>query len=512
MKNTANSQRSLRIMCQRFLVAAFVGGIALQAHAAGGDFDTTFSASGNPAGITRFVASGSESRSSAMLVTETNAVFVAGLCISGANSDVCVSKRNFAGGPDTSFGGSGTMTISGMGISTASAMTRDVQGNLWVGGICAGAGCVFKVSSSGGFFISVGSNGLITVANMRWVQAMAMTADGRILVGGVCTQTGAGQPCLGRLLPNGTFDPSFNGGNVWVWPSLRGGEVRTLIQRSNGKVYLGATCDTGTTTAVNRMCFADLSSAGALNLTYMASVPNSTAATLGGLVLAADGALIGSGTCVMVTTQAFRGCMFRFRTDTGIDTTFGTSGYVNDVNLGLTLTSVYDLVQREDGSLIMVTQCMPSTTPFQRYGICLAAFDANGIPSAQFGGQATRLLDTEPQPVGGSSLASWAGDSAALTGDSKLVTVGSCFAGVSSAQSCIARIQLENPQGTRCTADIDGSNTVNALSDGILLMRMLFGLSGTPAFIGALSPNANRLSWPALRDYAALHCKVPVAP
>ena len=53
---------------------------------------------------------------------------------------------------------------------------------------------------------------------------------------------------------------------------------------------------------------------------------------------------------------------------------------------------------------------------------------------------------------------------------------------------------------------------MNALSDGILLMRMLFGLSGTPAFIGALSSNANRLSWPALRDYAALHCKVPVAP
>ena len=158
-------------MCQRFLVAAFVGGIALQAHAAGGDFDTTFSASGNPAGIARFVASGSESRSSAMLVTETNAVFVAGLCISGANSDVCVSKRNFAGGADTSFGGSGTMTISGVGNSTASAMTRDVQGNLWVGGICAGVGCVFKVSSSGGFFINVGSNGLITVANMRWVQA-----------------------------------------------------------------------------------------------------------------------------------------------------------------------------------------------------------------------------------------------------------------------------------------------------------------------------------------------------
>lgn len=500
----------------RFLAAIVFTGITLHAslaQAAGGDFDTSFSAGGNPAGLARFVASGTESRGSAMLVTETNAVFIAGQCVSGANTDVCVSKRNFAGGADSSFGGgSGTMTISGMGNSTASAMTRDVQGNLWVGGICAGNSCVFKVSPSGGFYVNVGVNGLVTVPNMRWVQAMAMTPEGKILVGGVCTQTGAGLPCLGRLLPNGTFDPGFNGGNVWVWSTLRGGEVRTLIQRSNGQVYLGATCDTGTVSAVNRMCFADISATGALISTYMATVPNSTAATLGGMVLAADGALIGSGTCIMISSGAWRGCMFRFKPDTGIDTTFGTAGYVNDVNLGQTLTSVYDLLQREDGTLIMVTQCMASATPFQRYGICLAAFDANGVASAQFGGQTTRLLDTEPQPVGGSSQASWFGDSAALTGDGKLVTVGACFAGVSSPQSCAARIQLENLQGTRCTADIDGSNTVNATSDGVLLMRMLFGLSGNPAFIGALSSSASRLTWPALRDYAGLHCKVPVAP
>jgi hypothetical protein len=506
-------RQSIRIVSPLWLAAVLLAGIAPRVHAAGGDFDTSFSAAGNPAGIARFVASGTESRGSAMLVTENGAVFIAGQCVSGANYDVCVSKRNFAGGADSAFGGgSGTMTIVGMGISTASAMTRDAQGNLWVGGICAGNSCVFKVSSSGGLFINVGSNGLVTVPDMRWVQAMAMTPEGKILVGGVCTQTGAGLPCLGRLLPNGTFDPAFNGGSVWVWSTLRGGEVRTLIQRSNGAVYVGATCDTGTSSAVNRMCYADISAAGTVTSTYMATVPNSTAATLGGMVLASDGALVASGTCVMVTTGAFRGCMFRFKPGTGIDTTFGTSGYVNGVNLGQTSTSVYDLMQREDGSLIMVTQCMASTTPFQRYGICLAAFDANGVPSAQFGGQTTRLLDTEPQPVGGSSLASWLGDSAALTGDGKLVTVGACFAGVSSPQSCVARIQLENPQGTRCTADIDGSNTVNATSDGVMLMRMLLGLSGNPAIFGALSANASRLSWPAVRDYAGLHCRVPVAP
>lgn len=60
---------------------------------------------------------------------------------------------------------------------------------------------------------------------------------------------------LGRLLPNGAFDPAFNGGSVWVWPTLRGGEVRTLIQRGDGQVYVGATCDIGTSSAVESHVF-----------------------------------------------------------------------------------------------------------------------------------------------------------------------------------------------------------------------------------------------------------------
>lgn len=479
--------------------------------AAGGDLDTSFSPSGNPAGIARFIAGGSESRSEAVLVTETNAVFSAGYCLN-ATTDVCVSKRTFGGTADTSFGGGGTMTITGFGDSSASAITRDRQGNIWVGGICSGSGCIFKVSPSGGFYINVGSNGRITVPQLRWVQTMAMTADGKILIGGVCTNTGAGLPCLGRLLTDGTFDPSFNGGAMWVWSTLRGGAVKTLIPRSDGRLYLGATCDTGTSSAVNRMCYAEFAANGSLVLTYMATVPGSIAATLAGLVLAADGALIGGGTCTEVTTNNIRGCMFRFLPATGVDPTFGNNGYVTGVAMGAVGTYAYGLLEREDGSLILVTQCMASTTPFQRWGICLAAFGANGSPSPQFGGQSTRLLDTEPVPIGGSSQASWTGTASALTGDGKLVTSGSCFAGVSSPQSCIARLLLETTQGTRCTVDLDGSNSVGATSDGVLLLRALLGLSGNAAINGAISSNASRFTWAGVRDYAGLHCRLPVAP
>ena len=90
------------------LAAALWLGAASTVFAAGGDFDTTFSPSGNPAGIARFIAGGSESRSEALLVTETNAVFVAGYCLNSV-IELCISKRNAGGGADSSFGGSGTV-------------------------------------------------------------------------------------------------------------------------------------------------------------------------------------------------------------------------------------------------------------------------------------------------------------------------------------------------------------------------------------------------------------------
>ena len=409
--------------------------------AAGGDFDTTFSPSSNPAGIARFIAGGSESRSEALLVTETNAVFVAGYCLNSV-IELCISKRNAGGGADSSFGGSGTVTISGFGSSGANALTRDRQGNLWVGGMCRQ-----RLHPQ-----DLAVRRLLRQCRQRWPDHGSPIAIGAS-DDHDCRRQDSGRwrlhqcrrrpACLGRLLTTAALILRSTAGAMWVWSTLRGGAVKTLIPRSDGKVYLGATCDTGTSSAVNRMCYADIASNGSLLSTYTASVPGSTAATLGGLVLASDGALIGAGTCTEISTGNFRGCMFRFQPATGIDTAFGSSGYIMGVALGATTMSVYGLLEREDGSLIMVTQCMASTTPFQRYGICLAAFAANGTPSPQFGGQSTRLLDTEPTPIGGSSQASWLGTAATITGDGKLVTSGSCFAGVSSPQSCIARLQLE---------------------------------------------------------------------
>ena len=49
--------------------------------------------------------------------------------------------------------------------------------------------------------------------------------------------------------------------------------------------------------------------------------------------------------------------------------------------------------------------------------------------------------------------------------------------------------------------DIDGNGDVNALSDGLLILRYLFGLRGTALIAGAVGPLAQRTSTFSIEEY-----------
>ena len=57
-----------------------------------------------------------------------------------------------------------------------------------------------------------------------------------------------------------------------------------------------------------------------------------------------------------------------------------------------------------------------------------------------------------------------------------------------------------------CTLDVDGNGTQDALTDGLLILRTLFGLSGTAVTNGAIGSNATRTSWTDIRAYLNSNC------
>jgi hypothetical protein len=52
-----------------------------------------------------------------------------------------------------------------------------------------------------------------------------------------------------------------------------------------------------------------------------------------------------------------------------------------------------------------------------------------------------------------------------------------------------------------CTLDVDRDSTADELTDGVLVTRYLFGFTGTALVAGALSPNATRSDPAEIVDY-----------
>ncbi len=60
--------------------------------------------------------------------------------------------------------------------------------------------------------------------------------------------------------------------------------------------------------------------------------------------------------------------------------------------------------------------------------------------------------------------------------------------------------------------DIDGDSSVDAATDGVLLLRALLGISGNAVIANAVSPCATRTTWASIRAHLASTCSLTVAP
>lgn len=60
---------------------------------------------------------------------------------------------------------------------------------------------------------------------------------------------------------------------------------------------------------------------------------------------------------------------------------------------------------------------------------------------------------------------------------------------------------------TTCSLDVDGNGIKDALTDGLIILRALFGLTGTAVTSGgAVGPGATRSSWTALQSFLNSGC------
>lgn len=154
---------------------------------------------------------------------------VAGIC-DGSSLDICIARYNEDGSWDTSFDGpTGTgngrflLTI-GTADDEAFNMLVQPDGRILLSGECdvgatSGAWCLARLMPNGSWDTSF--DGPSGSGNGRFIHsltndhdhvfAMALQPDGRILVAGDCHTGGGFDTCYGRFDPDGSWDTTFDG-------------------------------------------------------------------------------------------------------------------------------------------------------------------------------------------------------------------------------------------------------------------------------------------------------------
>lgn len=89
--------------------------------------------------------------------------------------------------------------------------------------------------------------------------------------------------------------------------------------------------------------------------------------------------------------------------------------------------------------------------------------------------------------------------------------IGTCYA-IEGGTVTPRVAQFGRARDEACTQDIDGNGSIDALTDGLLLTRAMFGLTGTAVTSGALGAGAKRTTWAAIRDYLNGACSANFAP
>lgn len=503
----------------------------------GGSFDTTFGATNGfvPALV---IGSNDDDRAYAMALQPDGKIVLAGKCAGAIGTFFCVARLNDDGSLDTSFDGPGTpgngkflMTVAGSLSAGASAVAVQPDGKIVVAGTCTGKFCIARLNENGTFdtsFTGIGGSSAghfaVTIGTATdTLTAMTLQPDGKIVLAGYCDDgTGNSQTlfCVARLTTSGDFDASFDGpppvspaNGRFLLPRIGVSSfvlerALAVALRANGKILLAGRC----ANAVTTFCLAQLNTSGTFDATFDgptgtgngkvvlevggSGFPN----TATSIAFQADDSIVLAGTC------GSRSCVVRTTADGVLDASFG----------GNLTGSLYGPGVADSG--IVAPVALQGAVAFD--GRILAAGAPFNISRLNGDGYADKTFDGPPPATadGFVTLTIAAGLQAVQTmqlqPDGRILMAGFCRAtGSAPFTFCIARLN-PGPSGARnCTPEIDGDGRTTATIDGLIMTRVMLGMTGTAVTGGITFPvAAPRKTWSAIRSYLVTQCAMTLGP
>jgi uncharacterized delta-60 repeat protein len=165
---------------------------------------------------------------------------------------ITLRRYNADGGPDLSFGNQGLAAT--VDVSTTSLLYLDSainlafqnDGSIVLTGKASDLSTlkdkigVWRLTSTGAVDYGFGTNGRALVSESTTSvgvgRAVAIQPDQKIAILGNSTTTNLAQLAMARLLPDGTMDPDFNGGQVLKTSTANSAAFSSVLLQQSGKI------------------------------------------------------------------------------------------------------------------------------------------------------------------------------------------------------------------------------------------------------------------------------------
>lgn len=218
---------------------------AVARYLSNGDLDNTFGTNGKV--LKNF---GSTDFGLAMALLPNGKIVVAGRAYNGQNSDFAMVQLNSNGSFDNSFGTSGAVMANLFAeVESANAIAIQADGKIVLAGDrYANNTSLFalaRFNTDGSLDPSFGLNGKVSTSIVGLsdvAYAVAVQSNGSIVAAGVSNNTSISDFAVARYLSDGTPDNSFDGDGQLTTNVTNGGDyASTIAIQADGKILVGGT-------------------------------------------------------------------------------------------------------------------------------------------------------------------------------------------------------------------------------------------------------------------------------
>jgi uncharacterized delta-60 repeat protein len=307
------------------------------------------------------ISANADSANAVAIQSDGKIVTAGGLFNPVSNNDIVIARYNTDGTLDTTFG-SGGIVINSLSNNADSLQAIAIQadGKIVVAGTASDGFSnnivVLRYNVNGTLDTTFGTAGIATItfsAGDEQAYALSLQPDGKIVVAGSATVGVTDDFAVARLNANGSLDTTFNGsGKVTTAIGTGAEQIKDIAIQEDGKIVAVGYSHNGTDLDIAVVRY---NADGSLDTSFDGDGKRTLGIGIGqesanAVALQADGKIVIAGLDGEFSTNSFT--VVRFNTDGSLDTTFSGDGIASTM-IGSLYDEAFGLAIQNDGKIVV---------------------------------------------------------------------------------------------------------------------------------------------------------------